>query len=140
MELLFTVLSNLLGSIAICLSAYAFIITKREAVYGALDQQYSELLKIGMDKPEYRNFNQTTNYLSSFSDANTLIAYETYAYLSMNWCETVIDRASKSKILADTWYPAVKIEYKLHKSWFQNPDNAHLYKQQFHKMMEEKFS
>jgi hypothetical protein len=139
MELYFSILSNILGAIAISLSAYAYIITKREVTYGNLDDFYFEVLKTGIESPKYRNIDFTHDYKNTFTDSNERISYETYAYISMNWCETVVDRAYKSKVLADTWFPAVKTEYQLHKSWFQDSDNIDKYKSTFRDFMKEKF-
>jgi hypothetical protein len=139
MELYFSIFSNILGAVAISLSAYAYIISKREAIYGNLDDFYLEVLKTGMENPKFRNIEYTANYKISFADANERISYETYAYISMNWCETVVDRASKSKVLADTWFPGVQAEYILHKVWLVDTDNIGRYKESFRKFMKSNF-
>ncbi|MCX6148444.1 MAG: hypothetical protein NTW25_14520 [Candidatus Kapabacteria bacterium] len=139
MEIYFSVLSNILGAVAISLSAYAYIISKREAIYGNLDDFYLEVLKTGMENPKFRNIEYTANYKTSFADANERISYETYAYISMNWCETVVDRASKSKVLADTWFPGVQSEYLLHKFWLEDTNNIAKYKESFRNFMKSNF-
>lgn len=135
MELFLNIVANLLGAVAIGLSTWAYIISKKETVYGDLDTMYLEVLKVGLEKPEFRNHKITSNYSKYFTDDNERIAYETYAFISMNWCETCIDRVNKDKSLAETWYPAIKAEYLLHKEWINNPDNHFKYKNEFREFL-----
>lgn len=131
MDIFFNVLANLMGAVAIILSTWAYIISKRETIYGDLDSYYLEVLKIGLETPQFRNPSITKDYLTSFNDQNERIAYETYAFISMNFCETLIDRVKKDKSLMETWYPAIRAEFLLHKSWIENKENHYKYKEEF---------
>ncbi len=135
MDIFFNILANIMGATAIILSTWAYIITKRETIYGDLDGYYLEVLKVGLEKPEFRNPHITNDYQSYFKDENERIAYETYAFISMNWCETCIDRVNKDKSLMETWYPAIKAEYLLHKTWIENPENHYKYKEDYRKYL-----
>lgn len=131
MELYLNIFANLLGFVAIILSTWAFIISKRESTYNDLDSGYNEILMIGIEHPKFRNTKYTKNYKNSFENEDDLIGYENYAFLSLNLCETIFDRAAKDKKLINTWMPAIKNEIKIHKSWFTNTENNDLYKIEF---------
>lgn len=139
MELLLNIVANVLGVVAIALSTWAYIISKKETVYGDLDAMYLEVLKVGLEKPEFRNPNITSIYQTYFADDNDKIAYETYAFISINWCETCIDRVNKDKSLSETWYPAIRAEYRLHKEWIENPENHFKYKKEFRTFLKDNF-
>jgi hypothetical protein len=131
MELSLNILANFLGVIAIILSTWAFIISKRETTYSDLDNGYNEILKMGIEYPKFRNINLTSNYLNNYESEDDRIAYENYAFLTMNFCETIFDRAGKDKKLLITWLPALQKEYFLHSNWIKNPENDKLFKSDF---------
>jgi hypothetical protein len=140
MELYLNVLANVLGAVAIALSTWAYIISKREAIYGDLDSLYLEVLKIGLESPQFRNIKYTSDYTKMFESENERIAYETYAYITFNWCETVLDKARQDTELKVTWYPAVRAEYQLHKAWIENPENHFKFKEEYRSLLKSSFS
>ena len=131
MELYLNILANFLGIIAIILSTWAFIISKRETTYSDLDNGYNEILKMGIEYPKFININFTSNYMNKYENEDDRIAYENYAFLIMNFCETIFDRAGKDKKLLVTWLPALQKEYFLHSNWINNPENDKLFKSDF---------
>ncbi len=131
MDLYLNILANFLGVIAIILSTWAFIISKRETTYSDLDNGYNEILKMGIEYPKLRNINFTSNYLKNYESEDDRIAYDNYAFLTMNFCETIFDRAGKDKKLLVTWLPALQKEYFLHSDWINNPENDKLFKSDF---------
>ncbi|WP_100181881.1 hypothetical protein [Candidatus Nitrosotenuis aquarius] len=125
----YTVIGTILP-ITISITAIAIsIITaqKSEAnfVYSSLDKMYTELMKTGVDNPDFRDPQQTINYKTSFSGTR-LFAYESYAFMAMNLAATVHDRYKK---IHDTWNTIITLESELHKSWFY--DNSHKFKPEF---------
>ncbi|MDE1867285.1 MAG: hypothetical protein KGI08_06210 [Thaumarchaeota archaeon] len=99
--------------------------------YSDLDHLYMDVLKIGMEHPEFRDPEKTKNYKQSFKDKEQLMAYETYAYIVWNVCETVYDRTKNDKTNRKTWYPIIEAEKKLHLSWLLNEENHHKFKSGF---------
>lgn len=140
MELYLNIFANMLGFVAIVLSTWAFIISKKEAIYSDLDTIYLEVLKVGLDSPKFRNIIFTSDYQNKSEDSNERIAYETYAFISLNWCETCLDRVESNKNLAQTWYPAVQNEYILHRTWIESPENHNKFKDSFRKFLKDNFS
>jgi len=129
-ELILNLITNFLGVVAIILSTWAFIISTRNSTYSDLDNGYNEILKIGIEYPKFRNIKFTQNYKNTF-DAEDIIRYENYAFMTMNFCETIFDKAKKDKRLFNTWLPAIINEYKIHKTWVNDPETEDLYKDEF---------
>jgi hypothetical protein len=140
LELILNITANMLGAIAIILSTWAFMVSKRDAAYGDLDGIfYDSVLAVGIEKPRFRNPKYTSDYYKFFDDEDERIAYETYAFTCMGFCETVVDRASKDKAMQETWMPAVEVEYRLHKNWMNNPENHYKFKGKFRNLLNERF-
>jgi hypothetical protein len=49
-----------------------------------------------------------------------------------NFLETIYDRCQRDKHLRSTWYPAIAAENRLHRAWFDLPENRHKFKEGFH--------
>lgn len=140
LDLIFNVAANLMGAVAIILSTWAYMVSKREAAYGDLDGIfYDSVLAVGIERPRFRNPRYTTDYYKMFDDEDDRIAYETYAFICMGFCETVADRALNNKAMQETWMPAVEAEFRLHKNWLNNPENHFKFKDDFRNMLNEKF-
>jgi hypothetical protein len=71
------------------------------------------------------NFDADQN---KFSD-NELVRYETYAFLTFNFCETLYDRGNEN--LLHTWQDVIFVEMHLHSNWLNHPDNQKKYKKEF---------
>jgi hypothetical protein len=122
------VLLAVLSGVAISVSFYTFYKSKRERSYADIDCLYLELLKLGIQHPKFVNPKNTSNYKNAFK-GDELSRYEIYAYISWNICETIYDR--KDDILFETWKPVIVAENKLHRRWFDNPENHHKFKDRF---------
>lgn len=115
---------------AITVSAVLALERYRSKAYADLDTLYMDVLKIGIEYPDFRNPEKTTNYKTEFKGGK-LIQYNTYAYIAWNVCETVYDRTHKSGKNWDTWRPIIVAEKKLHNAWLLDPENHHKFKEKF---------
>ena len=113
---------------AILVTAYNYHHAKKVQTYANLDNLLLELLKLGLIHPKFRDPKYTHHYDTKFKDEE-LIQYEIYAYIAWNICETIYDRKLKDEF--ETWKPIIVAENKLHRKWFDNPKNFHMFKQEF---------
>ncbi len=124
-EILKVQIPLIISIIAIVISIVATKKSEDVLTYNSLDKMYTELMKVGIDNPDFRNVHKTSNYKSSF-EGNRLYAYESYAFMSMNLVATVHDRYKKTP---DTWHNIISHEINLHKYWFA--DNSAKFKSNF---------
>jgi hypothetical protein len=106
-----------------------FFISRREKSYTDLDTLYLQLLKSAMEHPNFVNPSYTVDYDNMFKDEN-LWRYKTYAYIVWNICEAIYDRKHDKKLFK-TWEPVIVAENKLHRKWFDAPENYHKFKDSF---------
>jgi len=124
------------SSIAIVVSVLSFLKTRRVNLYQDIDRLYLEVLKLGMDEPDFLDEQKTRDYEDSFS-ADKLGKYNAYAFIVWNVLETIADRMNertffmKDKSLVETWEPVLRTESARHRAWFDNEDNADKFKTGF---------
>lgn len=121
-------LSTLLAATAILIYIHFWIKDKRINSYNVFDNLYQDILKIGLDNPQFRNPEKTKGYKNSFSD-DQLIQYEIYAFMCWNFCETIYDK--KDKRLMHTWFVVLEEERNLHLQWINQPENKRKFKPEF---------
>lgn len=114
---------------AIIISVYTYYKSKRDTTYADLDGLYQDLLKLGIEHPEFLDPDNTSRYKEAFKIPEGLHQYETYAYIVWNIIETIYDR--KDDVLFETWKPVLVTENKLHRTWFEDPKNHDKFKQEF---------
>jgi hypothetical protein len=133
---LYDAISILLSALAFFFSIYTFKKSWELNTYNDLDTLYNHTLEIPLlsHHPEFRDPDKTHRYKEAFSDRN-LLAYETYAYIVWNVCETVYDTRREDK----TWYPIVDAERKLHSSWLFSQENSDKFKPEFIHFMKNDF-
>lgn len=106
-----------LASIAVVLSVIVFKRTVDYQAYKDVDSDYREVLKIGLDHPDFRNPEWTSEYTKK--DPKEKLSYEQYAFMIWNIIEAIFDRGTIDK----TWIPVIILEKKLHYKWLeQNRD------------------
>lgn len=106
-----------LASIAVVLSVIVFKRTVDYQAYKDVDSDYREVLKIGLDHPDFRNLEWTSEYTKK--DPKEKLSYEQYAFMIWNIIEAIFDRGTIDK----TWIPVIILEKKLHYKWLeQNRD------------------
>lgn len=120
--------STLLSAIAIYLYIILWKKDKTDGAYDVFDATYKDILSIAIDNPELRSYELSSKYSESFSGIE-LIKYETYAFMSLNFCETLFDKGNDE--LMKTWSVVIKLELELHKTWILNPTNKLKYKSEF---------
>ncbi|MFY7668906.1 MAG: hypothetical protein ACOVQG_09200 [Crocinitomicaceae bacterium] len=120
--------STLLSAVAIYLYIVLWKKDKTDGSYDVFDSFYKDILFKGMEHPELRNPTYTKDYQNKFSD-NELVRYETYAFLTFNFCETLYDRGNEN--LLHTWQDVIFVEMHLHSNWLNHPDNQKKYKKEF---------
>jgi hypothetical protein len=120
--------STLLSALAIYLYIVLWKKDKTDGSYDVFDSFYKDILFKGMEHPELRNPTYTKDYQNKFSD-NELVRYETYAFLTFNFCETLYDRGNEN--LLHTWQDVIFVEMHLHSNWLNHPDNQKKYKKEF---------
>lgn len=125
--------------ISFCVAATALFYTRRNnscthnhSSYSDLDKLYMDILKMGMENPKFRNPEYTCNYKWRFETEEERQRYECYAYMVWNICETVHDKGENDPNIALTWNPIVVAENKLHRVWFDSPENWHKFKEPYH--------
>ena len=121
-------LSTLLAATAILIYIHFWIKDKRINSYNVFDSLYQDILKTGLEYPQFRNPEKTRDYKNSFSE-NQLIQYEIYAYMCWNFCETIYDK--KDKRLMRTWFVVLEEERNLHLQWINQPENELKFKPEF---------
>ena len=131
-----TIVVCVFSGIALFISAYTYYKSRREGSYADLDSLYLELLKLGIEYPQFVNGKNTNNYKESFKGGD-FFRYETYAFISWNICETIYDR--QDDVLYETWRPVIVAENKLHRSWFNQPENHHKFKDSFRDFIQKEF-
>lgn len=118
--------------IALGISIYTWRVTRRTTSYADLDMLCIELLKLGIAYPRLRQPNLTRDYKNQL-EGEDLARYETYAYMSWNLCETIYDRCGGDQEVFNTWQPVIVAENKLHRRWFDNPENFDKFREEFRK-------
>lgn len=132
------VIAQALGSIGIiltlCYSAWTFATTLREGYYAELDRVYFDLLKIGLERP---------HLLAPAPPADPAQGkeYDAYAFMVWNFIETVVDRCegAANRQLRETWYPIIETENKIHRAWFDLPENRRKFKERFCRFIEARY-
>lgn len=125
---------------AAILAAAALLVTLRTfsksltiSHYAELDRMYGELLKLAMDKPRLRDldFKRTPEQQQQY-----------VYYAHMSWCvvEAIHDRAAKDPHLLSIWRSAIEIENKLHREWFDRPENAYMFRPAFREYILKNFA
>ena len=123
------------AAVAIIVSFYVLYRTTRISSYADLDLLYLEFLQVGIEHPRFTDPSLTKDYQNGFQ-GDEFRAYDVYAFMSWNICETIYDRCKGVKQLWHTWEPVIVAENRLHRRWFDNPDNFHKFKEEFREYIE----
>lgn len=133
-----SVFSALIAVISLLLSYIIFKKSRTDSSYLDIDKQYLELLKIGMEDTDLRDYEKTSVYYKLDANDSFKKKYHIYANMCWNMVETIYDRqkAAKSRFnLSDTWLPVMFEENRLHYSWYKH--NLRLFKPDFQKFVTE---
>jgi hypothetical protein len=128
--------STLLSAVAIFLYIILWMREKSDNNYEVFDSTYLEILKTGIEYPNFRNGEFTSDY-KSHSNTEEIIRYEIYAFICWNFCETLYDKGDEE--LMKTWSVVIDTENNLHRSWFNQPENAPKFKDEFRDFIFKKY-
>lgn len=122
--------------VSICISYYVYRTTRKDTSYLDIDKQYGELLKLGLNNPDLRDYGRTSMFYRL--DANDIFKkkYNIYAYMCWNLVETIYDQQKDKKghfNISDSWIPVIFEENRLHYTWFKH--NIRLFKPEFQRFV-----
>lgn len=129
-------ISTAIAILSLIISIILTVNAKKRESYFTIDNQYKELLDLGLQYPKLRNPIISANYHKlKDSDPDTFNQYQSYAYMIWNFLESIYDFASSSKksSLFNTWGPVLYEENKIHFKWFL--DHKYLFKDSFQKFV-----
>ncbi len=93
---------------------------------------YGELLKLAIEKTHLRN-------PLAKRTPEQLLEYGYYAHLVWCFVETVYDHASPEDDLLKIWWSAIEIENRLHREWFDRPENEYMFRLEFREYIDNHF-
>jgi hypothetical protein len=128
--------STLLSAIAILLYILLWFKEKSDNNYEVFDNTYLEILKTGIEHPLFRDSSFTSTYKQS-GMREEVIRYEIYAFICWNFCETLYDKGDEE--LMKTWSVVIDTENALHRTWFDQPENAPKFKEEFRVFVQGKY-
>lgn len=136
MDSVISIVSVILASISVVISYYIYKASRVDASYLDIDKQYSDLLRIGLDEPDLRDYERTSMFYKLDSQDLFRKKYHIYANMCWNLVETVYDRQKDRRgrfQLSETWIPVMFEENRLHYTWFKH--NLRLFKPDFQKFV-----
>ncbi|KAF0182258.1 MAG: hypothetical protein IV086_11050 [Hyphomonadaceae bacterium] len=117
-------LTAVLALAAILVSVWAFTRQIHSEHYGEIDKIYFDLLKEAVTHPIY---GQGMRAVEGAFDPG----YDAYAFMVVNFVETILDRCSGRKALEETWQPIIELEINKHLDWLSQPQNQLKFKKGF---------
>jgi len=117
-------LTAILALAAILVSVWAFTRQIHSEHYGEIDKIYFDLLKEAVSHPQ---FGQGMRAVEGAFDPG----YDAYAFMVINFVETILDRCAGRKDLEETWQPIIELEVGKHLDWLSRPENQRKFKKSF---------
>lgn len=117
-------ITGVVSAVALIISIKTQKKTAELSHYGEIDKMYLEILKMAVERPYLRNVKAITTDVERGG-------YDVYAYIVMNFVETIYDRSEAHADLLKTWMPVVLVEKELHRAWFNAPENMPKFKKPF---------
>ena len=127
-EALGQVVSSVTGGLALLVSIYTYLRSVNYQHYAELDRGYADLLAMAIERPFLRR-------PGALATEDERMAYDAYAYMVWNFLETVCDRCRWNLFLRRTWYPVIDAENRIHRAWFDAPENHHKFKKPFRSLI-----
>lgn len=128
--------SAIFALLSVFISYYIYNSSKIDTSYLDIDNQYAELLKLGLNDPDLRDYTKTSMFYKLDSADNFKRKYHIYAYMCWNLVETIYDRQKDKNgrfKLSETWIPVMFEENRLHYTWYKH--NLRLFKPEFQKFV-----
>ena len=156
---IWTIVSDAGKFIAVLAAVAAWVLSRKASQYADFDSLYQGVLEKGIEKPSLRNPAAAREFANLPTEER--VAYETYAYVVFNVCETIADGlgfyASRRRSVLDlvesvlcrflptiadrhwlrkTWHPVLVAEKQLHGSWLVSQKGGTRFKQEFLDLMD----
>lgn len=131
-----SIVSVILALLSVLISYYIYRVSRVDTSYLDIDKQYSELLRIGLDNPDLRDYERTSMFYRLDPKDIFRRKYHIYANMCWNLLETIYDRMKDKHgrfKLSDTWIPVLFEENRLHYTWFKH--NLRLFKPEFQRFV-----
>lgn len=109
---------------AILVSVGAFRRQIASEHYGEIDKIYFDLLHIRVMRPDLGRCDRRPD--GSFPEG-----YDAFAFMMVNFLETILDRCDGDRELERTWQPIIEIETINHLAWLNEPENQAKFKRAF---------
>ncbi len=141
MSTVISVISVFIAFFSLGISLYIYKLSRVDSSYLDIDNQYKELLKLGMETTDLRNYAKTSKFYKIDDDDDFKKKYAIYAYMCWNLVETIYDRQKDTHgrfHLSETWVPVMFEENRLHYSWFKH--NLRLFKREFQNFVTEELN
>jgi hypothetical protein len=127
-------IANVGTLLAIPISVWFYIASKRsdksaeldawDRFYTILDEQYSDILRLVIERP----------YLSDQAQTRTAkqeLEYQAFAFMVWNFIESIYDYCYQDEGLSESWHPVLVLESAKHASWFADPRSRLGFKHRF---------
>lgn len=131
-----SVVSVIFALMSVIITYYIYHASRIDTSYLDIDKQYSDLLELGLNEPDLRDYTKTSMFYKLNPEDNFKRKYHIYAYMCWNLIETIFDRQRDKKgrfKLSETWLPVMFEENRLHYTWFKH--NSRLFKSDFQKFV-----
>ncbi len=135
-SLMISLLSALFACMSVMVTLFIYRQSRQDDSYADIDNQYSELLRIGLEDPDLRDYALTSQFYRRGAEDGFKKKYGIYAYMCWNLVETIYDRQKDKKgrfQLSETWIPVMFEENRLHYTWFKH--NLRLFKPGFQRFV-----
>ncbi len=135
-SLMISLFSALFACVSVIVTLFIYRQSRSDTSYLDVDKQYCELLQIGLNDPDLRDYSRTSQFYKLAAADPFRKKYNIYAYMCWNLVETIYDKQRDSKgrfKLSETWVPVMFEENRLHYTWFKH--NLWLFRPQFQKFV-----
>lgn len=155
---LFADASTAVALVGLLVGLPAWILTRNGEMYSNFDSLYQDVLSKGMESPALLDPDRTRNYRNLSPQEKA--AYEAYAYMVFNVCETIADgldlykrrrrpvmdavedlvrlvipEVADRRWLQKTWRPVLVAEKALHRQWLEDQAPGVRFKKEFLDLM-----
>jgi hypothetical protein len=139
-----------------------YVLTRNAELYSNFDTLYQSVLEAALSQGAFRNPRKTLNYQTAFENEDEKAAYEAYAFMVFNVCETIADGlnfytpkkkgllelaeglccwllppSASRTYLRHTWHPVLVAEMQLHGTWLRNQTDGLRFKGKFLTLMKD---
>ena len=120
-----SVISLVISILALSTTLITWWYTHRKQKYDFVDSILTDLLKISLDNPEFRDPNHIATAMVH-SDLKVRYKYDAYATLVWNYLETLYDTYGEGLVKTPFYGSMVDLGNR-HKKWFFEEDRHHDY-------------